>query len=318
MDGSVKDSLKRLDEVIIPRLSEIEDGAREHLLKAAVYQRLVRKTDFELQIAGITISEEIRVFLSTKKQSTRGVYLNALKELAKYAGGIKKRLLEFTCRDADGYSGYLKSKGYSNASICLRIAVASGFCGFLERRHFGGFTDGWGCSFRNPFRGTATRPDPFPQRSVVIPGKEEVEVMLEMLPSWLKPAVAIMALQGLRCDALSTLTITGNLFSCISKGKQVKGTLVPEVQGWLHPAHLERYKRVSSGSLKHSVCYHTGKLLKRGLIKAMYSCHDFRHYFAVTEYRKDRDIWRVSRLLGHTRLSVTDHYLRTLGQCTDT
>jgi hypothetical protein len=43
------------------------------------------------------------------------------------------------------------------------------------------------------------------------------------------------------------------------------------------------------------------------------SCHDFRHFYAVTEYQKDRDIHRVKDLLHHSSIEITDNYLRSLG-----
>lgn len=34
----------------------------------------------------------------------------------------------------------------------------------------------------------------------------------------------------------------------------------------------------------------------------------------VTEYRKDRDIYRVSKMLGHASIPVTERYLKGLGK----
>jgi hypothetical protein len=36
-------------------------------------------------------------------------------------------------------------------------------------------------------------------------------------------------------------------------------------------------------------------------------------FYAITEYRKDKDILRVSRLLNHSNISITQKYLRSLG-----
>jgi integrase len=56
------------------------------------------------------------------------------------------------------------------------------------------------------------------------------------------------------------------------------------------------------------------KLAAAGRIAAPYSAHDFRHYYAVPEYRKDTDLRRVSKLLGHASSQVTEIYLRGLGK----
>lgn len=41
--------------------------------------------------------------------------------------------------------------------------------------------------------------------------------------------------------------------------------------------------------------------------------HAFRHYFAVSYVRAGGDIYRLSRILGHTSISTTQLYLRSMG-----
>lgn len=41
--------------------------------------------------------------------------------------------------------------------------------------------------------------------------------------------------------------------------------------------------------------------------------HNVRHYFAVTYVRNGGDIYRLSRILGHTSISTTQIYLRSMG-----
>jgi integrase/recombinase XerD len=41
--------------------------------------------------------------------------------------------------------------------------------------------------------------------------------------------------------------------------------------------------------------------------------HLFRHQFAVTYIRQGGDIYRLSRLLGHTAITTTQIYLRSMG-----
>jgi len=70
---------------------------------------------------------------------------------------------------------------------------------------------------------------------------------------------------------------------------------------------------INANAIERRINYHIGKLRKAGKIAAAYSCHDFRHYFAINEYKKDRDIVRVSKLLNHANVSITQNYLRGLG-----
>jgi len=41
--------------------------------------------------------------------------------------------------------------------------------------------------------------------------------------------------------------------------------------------------------------------------------HNVRHYFAVSYLRAGGDIYRLSRILGHTSISTTQIYLRSMG-----
>jgi site-specific recombinase XerD len=41
--------------------------------------------------------------------------------------------------------------------------------------------------------------------------------------------------------------------------------------------------------------------------------HTFRHYFAVTFIRAGGDLYRLSRILGHTSIATTQVYLRSMG-----
>jgi hypothetical protein len=43
------------------------------------------------------------------------------------------------------------------------------------------------------------------------------------------------------------------------------------------------------------------------------SCRDFISYFTITEYDKDKDVFRVSKLLDHVSVQVTKNCLRRLG-----
>jgi site-specific recombinase XerD len=66
--------------------------------------------------------------------------------------------------------------------------------------------------------------------------------------------------------------------------------------------------------LAQRIEYHIGKLYQAGKIKVAYSCHDFRHFYAIIEYRKDKDVKRVQGLLFHSGIQATDRYLRGLGE----
>jgi site-specific recombinase XerD len=57
----------------------------------------------------------------------------------------------------------------------------------------------------------------------------------------------------------------------------------------------------------------TRRLAATGEIAHAYSVHDLRHFYAVSEYRKDKDIYRVCKLLNHSDVKTTMKYLVSIG-----
>lgn len=57
----------------------------------------------------------------------------------------------------------------------------------------------------------------------------------------------------------------------------------------------------------------TTELSDRGVIRHAYSCHDFRHLYAVQLYQDTKDVYAVKEALGHSTVSVTEIYLAGLG-----
>jgi integrase len=211
-------------------------------------------------------------------------------------------------KDADAFVHSLED---APASLRLITAAVSSFYTFLERD-----TEG---RLRNPVRGTRARPRSSRVRSLKVPSPEAVAALLERLDgnSELRGAVAVMAFRGLRVCALPALTVKGSRFRTISKGKELLGELPETALGILKAEGLPLlapFAGLSAQRLAECFRYWAKKFYREDLLEAAYSVHDLRHYFAVTEYRKDRDLYRVSRLLGHASIQITETYLRSLGE----
>jgi site-specific recombinase XerD len=194
------------------------------------------------------------------------------------------------------------------ASIRRDVAACSSFFTWLERRHE---------TIKNPFRGTKARPALKTTKELTIPKSTvEVKKIISALPSFEAAAVSVMAFRGLRIGGLPGMEITGGRFKTRSKCKEISGTLPDYVLNAIKSTGAKDKRKPFSGiteaALARRIEYHIGKLYASGKIKAAYSCHDFRHFFAVTEWNKDKDIKRLQSLLFHSSIQITDHYLRSL------
>jgi len=169
----------------------------------------------------------------------------------------------------------------------------------------------------NPFRGTKARPGKKAIKKIEPPSAAEIETIIRELPADLGAAVAIMAYRGLRVGALPTLTISGGRFSGSSKGKNISGELPPATLEAIKAAALPLrgpFAGQITNTLERQIARTIEKLHKAGKVQAAHSCHAFRHSYAIKEYKTDKDIHRVSKLLGHASIQVTENYLRGLGE----
>jgi integrase len=151
----------------------------------------------------------------------------------------------------------------------------------------------------------------------VIPSPEEVGKIIEALSGPYKVAAVLMSRRGLRVGALPSLAIRDGRFKAYSKGKDINGEMPDDCIKAVRAEGLELarpFAGIDEEQIKDHFRYTTGKLVKAGTIKAPYSVHDLRHYYAVNEYRRDRDIYRLEKALGHASITVTESYLKGLGE----
>jgi integrase len=188
----------------------------------------------------------------------------------------------------------------------LIIAGISSFYSYMERRH---------SVIKNPIRGTKARPVKKPVKEIKVPNEIELITILNELPELERMAIYIMAYRGLRIGALNKLKVWGTKYQSYSKGKSIYGEFPIEVICNIKSLEMFNktpFESLTTNALKLRIYRQTSKLYKAGKIMDAYSAHDFRHYFAVTEYEKDKDIYRLSKLLDHTNISITEAYLRSL------
>jgi site-specific recombinase XerD len=231
-------------------------------------------------------------------------YRAGLEKLEVWTAAHGIAILELTPAQADDFCYSLR--GRASASIHLDIAAASSFFTWLHRRHR---------AVENSFRGSKARPAKKAVKKIEVPTAAEVKTIIEKLNPVLAAASAVMAYRGLRAGALPSLSITGGRFSGHSKGKDISGELPTAAIDAIKAASLplrSPFNNVLPNTLEKQIARAIKKLFKAKIINAAYSCHDLRHFYATTEYQKDKDIYRVSKLMGHASIQITERYLQSL------
>ena len=290
-----------------PELNDLTDEQLEQIARIVITQNLTDELNMKSKLINIDYKIEKDIFLlqasRTGSEYTQISYYKSLRKLEKYTKKNDINILQMTPGQADDF---IYSLTGSPNSKNLTIAGVSSFYSYLERRH---------SVIKNPIRGTKARPVKKPVREIEIPSEMELFTILNSLPEMERTAVYIMSYRGLRVGALRELKVWGNKYQSYSKGKMIYGEFPVEVICNIKNSELNNrmpFEGMTTNALKLRIYRHTMKLYNEGKIRAAYSAHDFRHYFAASEYRKDKDIYRLSKLLGHTNISVTETYLRGL------
>jgi len=305
-NNAIVDEIARRIAQEAPTLADLGTAELKKIARAVVFDELKDDLRRKADAARIDYAKEKAVYLKNacRSEGTARVYALSLSRLDDWCRKNERVPMELTPRDADDFIYALAAEGRSAASVRLDVSAASAFFTWMERRHK---------SIRNPFRGTRARPKREARKILAIPSAEEMGIIENAFSEKTAAAVFVMARVGLRVGALPSLVVRDGRFTCVTKGKEFRGILPPEVLKALKKYGARPFEDRTAGGIAESVKYGIKRLFKDGKIAARYSPHDFRHYFAVEEYRKDRDIFRVSQLLGHSNIAITQTYLRGLG-----
>ncbi len=305
--GQVVEDLARRIATDAPELADLPPPELAAVARAVLAGKLSEELRAKVDIAGIDPLAIRERFLSAlPSPHTRRAYARALDELEAFARRRARNILELRARDADAF---LRDGSGSPATARLRAAAASSFYSFLERE-----TDG---RVKHPFRGTRARPKNRTTRRLEIPSEAELAVIEAAVDphSPLAAAIAVMAHRGLRVGALPSLTIKGGRFWTVTKGKEQTGTM-PEVAlkaiGRAGLPLRAPFEGLTATRIADRFRSLSGRLFREASIGAAYSVHDLRHYYAVSVYERERDIYAVSKLLGHAGVTVTERYVRSL------
>lgn len=289
----------------------ITEEQAELLIKQANYLNILDYMKEEQLIKQIDYETEKENFFKqcskTKSNHTKRQYKNGLNKLEEYCSMNNKNILFIKAREADDFITEVNSSELSNLSIRALVSSCSSFFSFLERRY---------PFIKNPFRGTKTRPPVKNKKRLEVPTKKEIELIIKDISDPLiKMAVIFIMECGVRVGALPKLEISNNKYYSYSKGKEISWKVTDKVIKELKKNNLAfnaPFKNKSSEVIRNIFYRSSKRLYEQGKIKASYSIHDIRHYFAVTLYKKTRDIELIRKALNHSNIAITGLYLRSL------
>ena len=304
-----------------PTLKDLNNEQLEQVARLVITQRIAAEMNRAVELDGIDWQEKKEAFLSEARSvHTRRAYSASLSRLEAWAAKMNKNPLELNAWQADQFIRELRAEGKAAATTRRDIAALSAFYTWLERYHD---------AIKNPIRGTKSRPARENKKEIIIPTPDDYKIIIAELPEIERAIVIAMASRGLRAGALPGLELRGEKYHGKSKGKILMEndtagiTLPPEALKAIRAAGLDVKKPFSwttkqgtpnsANAIEGRINFHIDKLFKDKRIGAPYSCHDFRHFYAVNEYKKNKDLYRLSKLLNHAGIQITQTYLRSLG-----
>ena len=289
----------------------ITEKQAELLIKQANYlnildymkeEQLIKQIDYETEKENF-----FRQCSKTKSNHTKRQYRNGLNKLEEYCKMNNKNILFIKAREADDFITEVNSSELSNLSIRALVSSCSSFFSFLERRY---------PFMKNPFRGTKTRPPVKNKKRLEVPTKKEIELIIKDISDPLvKMAIIFIMECGVRVGALPKLEIRNNKYYSYSKGKEISWKVTDKVIKLLKQNNLSfncPFKNKSSEVIRNIFYRSSKRLYQQGKIKAAYSIHDIRHYFAVTLYKQTKDIELIRQALNHSSIAITGIYLKSL------
>jgi site-specific recombinase XerD len=292
----------------IPELADLDEATLQKVARLAMLDEVKGKLKAAAELERIDYPAERERFLSraskTGSARTKALYAAALSRLEAWCQRQGFSVLELTPARADDFIESEKAEGRASATVRLAVSGASAFWTWLERRH---------SELHNPFRGTRARPASKPARRLAVPSDKDIETLMAVAAPWLRAAIVVMSRMGLRVGGLPGLAVTGSRWTTTSKGKEHAGTVPDEVRAAISGAGLplrSPFGAFTAEKIAKAFKYQ----VRKAYGETRYSVHDLRHAFAVRTYQGTHDVYAVKQSLGHASVSVTEAYLRSIGQ----
>lgn len=293
------------------KLEDLSPQDRNLIEEAGIFDKLKGDLAQRVKLSGLDATAEAEEFLASlsDRGATQTTYRNALAVFLDWCQFSGVEALKADKKTVLAFVDHLETLGKAPRTRSKIVSGVSSWYNWLARRH----------GLKNHFRGLRAMSQGQSIKQIIIPSLGDIETALQEVgrtnPA-LAAAMAIMAFRGLRVGALARLAILQDgRFWTISKGQEITGQIPKKALKYLQAAE-ENGSAVFAGHSgaywSHKVLIEVRKLFEGGKISCSFSAHDLRHFYAVGEYKTNRDIKQLKTLLGHKSLAVTQAYLVTL------
>ena len=294
------------------------------ILDFARLQKLSREAqqiaDQQAFDAATVIQAWLAMYTSSYTQQTylRAVSLFNTWLAETFPGGM----LNVTAAVIDRFTLHLRRQELPPASQRLCLAACSSFYSYLQRHDY--LTHNYFKGAKRPKQDRYKTSDDVPVHSTIEIMQRQLLIERELCEGrgfhqivrqaiYLYPILDMLTQYGFREGALPTLRILANgTYHIRSKGSELVGELLPSSRQILQEANLDAafpFKGYKEKTIQKAMYRFCSRLVRQGFLHRVYNVHSFRHYFAVTFYKRTGNIFELSRRLGHSSVSITQIYL---------
>ncbi len=326
-----------MDNLILPDgklmpISDLPENLQKKIQQYAALDIYKDRAKEVIEANQVDINEIVIQWLAIRKSSkTQEAYKKALDDFFIFLKSLNINPLLVKPGLTDKYMMQLTGRLKPN-TIRQKMSACSSFYSLLKRYSFISV---------NPFHGAALPRKEYRKaiqtdltKTIPVMNKEEYEIILEEIENRIKTfgkrscdkrirvgakklkiAIHFMAEYGLRAGAIQTIIIQDDRFSFLTKGNKSYNRILEDESKNLimNFPNKQPFKTYGKKTMQSALKTITSFLYESRLIRYSYSCHDFRHFYAVNFYEKEKDIVRLKALLGHASINVTDVYLQSLG-----
>jgi len=308
------------------KLSDLPTELQTALTQRKALRILDTHVDQAYTEATFDLPKEVETWLQSYHTQSKVTYQKNIRSFLTFLENEHLSIVRFDMRDAIRFVDDLMKKNWQPATVKHHLAAASSLCSYLTDLEL---------LRKNPFASRHIQRPKIRRTQKHVPTATEVETIVTTIAEdrymkkgkgakqrrdcaiRLYPAILCIVDAGLRVDALRSLEIdpTGQCYGW-SKEKEVVKQLPKSVLDAIRQSELtlpRPFGNIPTETTRCAFFALTKRLYRAEKIAYPYSIHTLRHFAAVREYTRTRDIDYVCRFLGHADIRTTQIYLHSRG-----